>query len=99
MNTQTMSSKRLLVWLAGITGVLLIPMIAMQFTQEVSWKTGDFVIAGVLLACVALIYELVVRRFSSKTKRIVFSLILLLALALIWAELAVGIFGTSFAGS
>ena len=94
-----MNSKRLLVWLAGITAVLLIPMIAMQFTQEVSWKTGDFIIAGVLLTCVALIYELVIRRFSSKTKRIALSSTLLLVLALIWAELAVGIFGTSFAGS
>ena len=42
--------------------VLLLPLVAMQFTDEVDWALADFVSAGVLLAGSGLLLELAVRR-------------------------------------
>jgi hypothetical protein len=71
----------------------------MQFTDEVRWSPFDFVIMGVLLLGTGLMCELVLRKVKKKGHRIALCLALLAALFIIWAELAVGIFGTPFAGS
>ncbi|APU67266.1 MAG: hypothetical protein VX712_08000 [Bacteroidota bacterium] len=94
-----MKTLRLPLLLTAAAGILLIPLIAMQFTSEVDWKSSDFVIMGILLFGTALIIELALRKFSSTKSRIIACGIILFALFLIWAELAVGIFGTPFAGS
>jgi hypothetical protein len=41
--------------------VLLVPLVAMQFTDEVDWSVGDFVFAGALLVGTGLLIELAVR--------------------------------------
>ena len=79
--------------------LLLVPLIAMQFTNEVDWSLFDFVIAGVLLLGTGLLCELVIRKVKKIEYRIAICAALLIVLFLIWAELAVGIFGTPFAGS
>ena len=79
--------------------LLLIPLIAMQFTAEVNWTPFDFVVAGLLLIGAGLIFDLVIRKIKNIKSRIAISLVLLIALLLIWAELAVGIFGTPLSGS
>ena len=79
--------------------LLLIPLIAMQFTDEVQWSIFDFMIAGALLMGAGLIGELVASNIKKPKHRNVILLGLIVALLLIWAELAVGIFGTPFAGS
>jgi hypothetical protein len=79
--------------------ILLVPLVAMQFSDEVAWSAADFVVAGGLLLSTGLIYELAVKRIRDVNYRAVMGLALLAVLALIWAELAVGIFGTPFAGS
>jgi hypothetical protein len=71
----------------------------MQFTNEVAWALFDFIVAGVLLLGTGLLCELVIRKVKKTEHRIVVCAIILVALFLIWAELAVGIFGTPFAGS
>ena len=38
--------------------ILLVPLVAMQFTDEVVWTLSDFVVAGVLLFGSVLVYEL-----------------------------------------
>ncbi|MBT8256125.1 MAG: hypothetical protein KJO23_06250 [Bacteroidia bacterium] len=93
-----MKNKRLLLILTIVLTLLLVPFIAMQFTSEVNWELGDFVIAGVLLLVTGLMVELVLRKTSNKYRFPVLAAIVLLFL-LVWAELAVGIFGTPFAGS
>ena len=91
--------NRLTIILA-ICGILLtVPLIAMQFTNEVSWTFMDFAVAAVLLFGTGLLCELVLRKVKQKSYRLVFCAILLIGLLLIWIELAVGIFGTPFAGS
>ena len=78
--------------------LLLIPLIAMQFTNEVNWTLFDFVAAGVLLLGTGLLCELVIRKVTNIKYRIAICAVLLAALLLVWLELAVGIFGTPFAG-
>jgi nicotinamide riboside transporter PnuC len=54
---------------------------------------------GFLLLSTGLLCELVIRKVKRWNYRIGLIAVLLLVLFLIWAELAVGIFGTPFAGS
>ena len=71
----------------------------MQFIDEVNWTLLDFVVAGVLLLATGLICELVIRKVNKIEHRIAICLTILTALLLIWAELAVGIFGTPLGGT
>jgi Kef-type K+ transport system membrane component KefB len=92
-------NKRFIIILLSVPFLLLIPLIAMQFTNQVNWKPLDFLAMGVLLLSTGLICELVLRKIKKTRTRIVLCFAILLILFLIWAELAVGIFGTPFAGS
>lgn len=94
-----MQNKRLLTILLAAAILLLVPYVAMQFTSEVAWSPFDFLVAGLLLFGTGILCEIVMRKVKSKQYRIALCVGILLALVLIWAELAVGIFGTSVAGS
>ena len=90
--------NKVFIWIALATGlILLIPLIAMQFTNEVNWTLSDFVIAGALLFGTGLMFVLAARKTSKYRALIGFALVA--ALLLVWVELAVGIFGTPFSGS
>lgn len=91
--------KRLLGIVLTIALILSIPLIAMQFTEQVNWSSSDFLIAGVLLLGTGLTCEFVLRNVRKTSYRLIACGILFVALALVWIELAVGIFGTPFAGS
>ncbi|HSK11688.1 MAG TPA: hypothetical protein VK907_00655 [Phnomibacter sp.] len=92
-------NQRLTGILLTVALLLLIPFVAMQFTGEVNWSLSDFVIAGVLLLGTGLLCEWVMRTVKITGRRIIICGVILLIFFLIWAELAVGIFGTPFAGS
>lgn len=94
-----MKNKRLLLILALIAVILLTPLIAMQFTKEVNWDSADFLIMGVLLLTTGLVCEFILRKFKTFKSRILICGVVLFLFFLIWAELAVGIFGSPFAGS
>lgn len=94
-----MKNKRLII-LASIAAALLsVPLIAMQFTNEMNWDARDFTIMGCMLFGTVTIIEVVLRSIQSTNKRIIFCGCILLLFFLVWAELAVGVFGTPFAGS
>ena len=79
--------------LALIVMVLLsIPLIAMQFTDDVNWTASDFVVMGTLLFATGLVYELGIKRVRNKDRRFYVTIGLILGFTYIWAELAVGIF-------
>jgi hypothetical protein len=83
--------KRLLFWAIAITALLMIPLVAMQFTNEVQWSFGDFVMMGSILFGIGLAYELIARK-SEKTKyRVAFGIGLFGAFLLFWVNGAVGI--------
>lgn len=92
-------NQRLMGIVVFVATLLLIPLLAMQFTTEVNWDAFDFIVAAVLLLGTGLLFELVLRTVRSTKNRILLCGVLLLILFLVWAELAVGIFGTPFAGS
>lgn len=94
-----MKNKGLYFILAAVIVLLSIPFFAMQFTGEVNWELNDFAVMGGLLLAVGLAIEFVLRKFPKTKHRIGIILAILLVFFLIWAELAVGIFGTPFAGT
>jgi peptidoglycan/LPS O-acetylase OafA/YrhL len=94
-----MRNKRLLIILAAVGLLLLIPLVAMQFTNEVNWSGFDFLVMGFLLLGTGLICELVLRKVKKRTNRLVVCLAVLGIFILVWMELAIGIFGTPFAGA
>jgi peptidoglycan/LPS O-acetylase OafA/YrhL len=94
-----MKNKRLKIILTAVAMLLLIPFIAMQFTDEVSWTGFDFLVMGILLLGTGLLCEVVLRKVTKTKDRIVLYLAIVGLFLIIWAELAVGIFGTPFAGS
>ncbi|UOK41839.1 hypothetical protein [Flavobacterium enshiense] len=91
-------NKRLLEIVLVVAILLFIPFIAMQFTDEVNWSLFDFIVAGVLLLSTGLMCELVIRKVSKTEHKVTLCAALLVVLALIWIELAIGIFGTPLAG-
>ena len=94
-----MQNKRLIGIVLAVAILLLIPLTAMQFTDEVKWNLRDFVVMGILLLGTGLMCELVLRTVKNFAYRVAICAAILVALFLVWAELAVGIFGTRFAGS
>jgi hypothetical protein len=90
---QNNSSLKPFLTVAGITALLLlIPLTAMQFTAEVRWGPGDFLVAGCLLLITGIGIVLVARHVTRPAHRAALIGILAAALALVWAELAVGVF-------
>jgi uncharacterized membrane protein YgdD (TMEM256/DUF423 family) len=71
--------------------VLCVPLIAMQFSDDVSWTPMDFAIAGTLLFT-GLSYVLTARKIRSKKQRLMIGGTLAAILSLVWLELAVGVF-------
>ena len=92
-------NNRLIIILITSLVILFIPLIAMQFTNEVNWTIFDFVIAGILLIGTGLVCEFTLRKIKKTKYRIAIILAILVILLLIWAELAVGIFGSPFSGN
>ncbi len=71
----------------------------MQFTDEVNWNVADFIIAGILLLFAGYIYKYVIKKIEHKNYRFFITIISIILFLLVWGELAVGIFGTPWAGS
>lgn len=72
--------------------LLLVPLIAMQFTSEVRWGPGDFLAAGGLIFGTGVGMVLAARYTKRAGHRVALIGVLALAFAVVWAELAVGIF-------
>lgn len=98
-NSMITKNKRMTGIVLTVALLLFIPLIAMQFTDEVNWTLPDFIVAFVLLLGTGLACELVIRKVKKTSYRITICVTILVGLLLIWAELAVGIFGTPFAGT
>lgn len=93
-----MRSKNILYIVLGTALILSVPLIAMQFTSEVKWGFSDFIIIGGLLLGAGLAYEFIASKVKNKTHRAVIAMVFVVAVLLIWAELAVGVFGSPFSG-
>jgi len=78
---------------------ILIPIFGSILTNEVHWTFYDYALALILLNGMGFSFYLISRYVTmSIHKYLLFSVILFLFF-LIWAELAIGIFDSIFAGS
>lgn len=95
-----MTQKQKTTIIYAVPAVLFcIPVLGNIFSDEFDWSAGDFIIAAVLLFGTAFLIDVVQRVIKNKTYKILISGIVVLLLLLTWAELAVGIFGTPYAGN
>ncbi|MBW8243333.1 hypothetical protein K1F50_11020 [Muricauda oceani] len=92
-------SKRYLLILSSIIILLLVPFVAMQFSSEVNWSLFDFLVAGGLLTVLGFSIDFAIRKATSTQMRFALIAGIVIVFLLVWAELAVGVFGTPFAGS
>lgn len=90
----TTIKKRLMFWTFAILSILMIPLIAMQFTSEVNWSLSDFIIIGIIMFSIGLIYELIARKSDKTVYRAAFGVALVGVFLLLWVNGAVGIIGS-----
>ena len=82
---------RILGW-GTLIALLMVPAIAMQFSSEVNWGPGDFVVIGGMLVLLGLGIEFAFAQGRSLGARLALAGLAVLAFLLVWVELAVGIF-------
>jgi hypothetical protein len=96
-NTENGSGRRGSRWRIAVWGtaalILLLPLLAMQFTEEVAWDLADFAIFGAMLFVACGTYELAARMTGNNAYRAAVGVALVAAFILVWMNLAVGIIG------
>lgn len=90
-------AQNMAVLTVGVGLVLLVPFTAMQFTDDVAWSLADFATAAALLFGAGLTYVVITQHAAKR--RLLVAAAIFAVLVLVWAELAVGVFGTPWAGS
>lgn len=93
MNSDNKLFKHLTGVSLGTLIILLIPLIAMQFTDEVVWTLGDFVFAGILLFGTGTALILATAKFQSLTYKMGIIIGVISIFLLVWVNGAVGIVG------
>jgi hypothetical protein len=73
--------------------LLLLPLVAMQFTDEVDWDMADFAHFGAMLVGAGGTYELAARMTGNHAYRAAVGVALAAAFILVWLSLGVGIIG------
>jgi hypothetical protein len=96
--TTTMAPLRSVIWVSLVTALLLlVPLLAMQFTREVNWSPMDFAVAGGMLFFAGMAWTLLSAK-SAKSANIAYRLAAAIAVAtallLAWGNLAVGLIGS-----
>lgn len=78
---------RLICILIAAGCLLLIPAIAMRFTDEVVWTALDFVTMGFMLLCTALATEFVLRTVKVTWLKVAGVAAVLLGFVMVWGAL------------
>jgi hypothetical protein len=73
---------------------LIIPLLAMLFTDEMNWSFFDFVAAWILLFGSGFTYKIIARSMGGIIYRAAIGLSVATALFLVWSNLAVGLIGS-----
>lgn len=85
--------KKIIVVAVATALILMVPLIGMQFSKEVDWGVGDFIVMGMLLFGTGLTYVLISRMSDSIAYRAAIAIAVVAGLLLVWVNLAVGIIG------
>lgn len=89
-----MKSKDYLIVALVPLAVLLIPLVAMQFTREVNWTWSDFAVMWVVLSVPTFLFRLLVtRQWASLPCRLGAGLAVVTGFLMTWVNLAVQIIG------
>lgn len=83
---------RIAPWI-GSVGLLILPAVAMQFTDEVQWTAFDFAVAGAMLFICCSLWELGFRLSDSAAYRMGLGIAVGAALVTLWVNGAVGVIG------
>ncbi len=83
---------RLLGW-GGAALLLLLPLVAMQFTNEVNWSGSDFLVFGLMLAAAGGCIDFAARTMPNRAYLAGAALAVLTGFLMLWANAAVGIIG------
>ena len=78
------------IFAAVAVAILLIPLVAMQFTAEVTWKAGDFLVFGGMLLILSALIECAIRFAPNRWIRAVAVGLALAGFLFVWALLATG---------
>ena len=78
----------------GAAVLLLAPLIAMRFTDDVAWTPFDFALAGGMMLAVLIPWELAMRRSSDLAYLVGTAIALGTGFIIVWASGAVGIVGS-----
>lgn len=79
--------------------VYLLPIVAMLLSDGANWSAFDFIIAAVIIGFFGLLADAILHRVKTKRNRILILLFIALLFVAVWGELAVGLFGTPWAGN
>jgi hypothetical protein len=74
--------------------LLLVPLLAMQFTREVNWSVGDFIFAALMFGIVGALLELAVRTTRSRVHRAAIGVAIAASFLTVWVNGAVGMIGS-----
>jgi len=85
--------KRLIIWIVIIVLILAVPLVLMQFKDEIDWNLLDFVIIGIILIGTGVFYELIARKSTKIIYRVALGIGLVGIFLLFWVNGAVGIIG------
>jgi len=91
--------KQALKLILCLESLLVLPFLAQLFTNAVQWSLFDYIVMGVLLLGLAIGITLIFRLSTNKNTRRILLFTALFLFLLLWAELAVGLFGSPFAGN
>jgi hypothetical protein len=78
--------------------LLLIPLFGNLFSNQVNWSLFDFIVMGFLLVLTGLSIHFIIKKVTNKKLRIVPIIFVIIIFLMIWAELAIGVFGSPIAG-
>jgi len=97
VNTDVSSERhggrlRIAAW-GTVAFLLMLPLAAMQFTDEVAWTIGDFIFAALMLGSVGLALELTVRTSRNLAFRAGVAILLAVPFMSLWFTGAVGVIG------
>jgi hypothetical protein len=86
-------NRSVLAIVLGTALLLLVPLVAMQFTDEVVWGPFDFAFAGVVIGGTGLTFEWAVRKMGNVAYRAGVGVALAAGFMLFWGNAAVGVIG------